>query len=58
MIRTGNALKEETARLRRIKDLDANSYKKLKTRLPYVVGSDFEKGIRKSDFLRPVTICC
>lgn len=52
MIRTGNALKEETARLRRVKDLDANSYKKLKTRLPYIVGSDFENGIRKSDFFR------
>lgn len=52
MIRTDNALKEETARLRRIKDLDANSYKKLKTRLPYIVGSDFENGIRKSDFFK------
>ena len=49
MIRTDETLRLETDRLRKIRDLDAKSYRSLKTRLPYVVGSTFGGGARHSD---------
>lgn len=49
LIRQGESLRQETARLRKIRDLDAKAYRSLKTRLPYLVGSDFGGGSRHSD---------
>lgn len=49
LIRQDESLRQETARLRKIRDLDAKAYRSLKTRLPYLVGSDFGGGARHSD---------
>lgn len=49
LIRQDESLRQETARLRKIRDLDAKAYRSLKTRLPYLVGSDFGGGPRHSD---------
>lgn len=37
------------SRLRKLRELDTTAYKKLKTTLPYFVGSSFHEGIRKSE---------
>jgi hypothetical protein len=50
MIREDESLRVETSRLRKIRTLDAKAYRGLKTRLPYVVGSDFGDNPRHSDY--------
>ncbi len=48
-IRTHASLQAETLRLRKIKDMDASAYRKLKTRLPYIVGASFVGNQRRSE---------
>ena len=49
LIREDETLRAETSRLRKIRNLDVKAYRSLKTRLPYVVGSDFGGRARHSD---------
>jgi len=42
-------LSQETARLRKLATLDKTAYRTAKTRLPYIVGSLFEGGIRRGE---------
>ncbi len=48
-IRSHASLQAETLRLRKIKDMDANAYRKLKTRLPYLVAASFVGNQRRSE---------
>lgn len=49
LVREDENLRAETERLRKIRTLDAKAYLTLKTRLPYVVGSDFGGQARHSN---------
>lgn len=42
-------LPQETARLRKLATLDKTAYRTAKTRLPYIVGSVFDGGIRRTE---------
>jgi len=46
---TPSALPQETARLRKLATLDKTAYRTAKTRLPYIVGSVFAGGSRRTE---------
>lgn len=46
---TPSTLPQETARLRKLAILDKSAYRTAKTRLPYVVGSVFDQGVRRTE---------
>jgi hypothetical protein len=47
-VRDDAALREDIARLRRVRQIDKSAYARLKARLPYFCGARFEGGIRRS----------
>jgi len=50
LLRNNQQLREETARLRRVRAMDEAAYARLKVRLPYFSGSRFVNGIRRGAF--------
>lgn len=50
-VRTDTALQHLTGRLRKLAGFDRDAYRTAKTSLPYVVGSVFTDGIRRTDAL-------
>lgn len=51
-----SVLPQETARLRKLALLDKNAYRTAKTRLPYVVGGLFDKGIRRTEHFSSIQL--
>ncbi len=49
-----HALATQTARLRKVKQLDKAAYATAKLSLPYIVGSSFREGIRHHDYFEEV----
>lgn len=47
-LRDDAALREDIARLRRVRQIDVSAYSRLKARLPYFCGASFAGGIRRS----------
>lgn len=53
-LRDDGALRDETERLRKVKQLDVGAYTRLKTRLPFVCCGQFRNGIRRSEHFETI----
>lgn len=53
-LRDDAALRDDTERLRRVKQLDASAFTRLKTRLPYFCCGQFRGGVRRSEHFEQI----
>lgn len=53
-LRDDATLRDDTTRLRRVRQLDASAYNRLKTRLPYFCCGRFRAGIRRSEHFEQI----